>query len=81
MISQYSLSCPFRLCRIIRGFEDKGGIKEFLFSLPRFAICKVCISLNTNVPDCCMDTMTACSSIYMVLVAVIIASSFYRFTE
>jgi hypothetical protein len=28
----------------VKGFEDKEGIREFLFALPRFAIDKVSIS-------------------------------------
>lgn len=37
-----TLSFPlFSLFRVIRGFEDKEGIREFLFALPRFAVSEV----------------------------------------
>ena len=28
--------------RVIEGFQDRGGLKEFLFALPRFAKDEVC---------------------------------------
>ena len=34
---------PFFNHRIVKGFEDKKGIREFLFALPRFAVDKVSI--------------------------------------
>lgn len=31
--------------RIIGGFEDKNGVREFLFALPRYAVDKVIVNI------------------------------------
>lgn len=40
---QHQFTAHFLLLyfRIIGGFEDKNGVREFLFALPRFAVDKV----------------------------------------
>lgn len=50
------------IIRVIEGFQDRGGLKEFLFALPRFAKDEVRVEYHYMTiilppPSCCLHAL------------------------